>query len=131
MPVTNNVTSNYNQLLSRISGPMTKTTVTKIAIVGQSNAAQLTPIDTSNLINSQYRSVARNFTGWTAKIGYTANYAAFVHNAAGTLLGTNTPRSSGGGNAWDPGAEPEFLKKGFQRDGAAEIQLIISRSYNL
>jgi len=132
MPVKkNNVSKSYNKLIGRITGVMTEEAVTKIAIVGQANAAQLTPIDTSNLINSQFRNIRREGDGWTATVGYTAAYAFFVHEAKGVLLGAGVSRGKGRGNVWDPGAEPQFLRKGFERDGATEIQQIIKRSYKL
>lgn len=47
-------------------------------IVGATQAALYTPIDTSTLINSQYREVVINGTRITGRVGYTANYAAYV-----------------------------------------------------
>ena len=72
-------------------------------------ASLMTPVDTSNLINSQYRTVKKEGKRVVAAIGYTAKYAAAVHNAPGTLKGK--PRRTGRGNYWDPDAEPKFLEK--------------------
>lgn len=94
-------------------------------------ASLMTPVDTSNLINSQYRTVKKEGKRVVAAIGYTAKYAAAVHNAPGTLkgkprahfgktsnrseFGPVIPRAFGGGtgrgNYWDPDAEPRFLEK--------------------
>lgn len=41
-------------------------------------AAIYTPVDTSTLINSQYREVTTNGTRVTGRIGYSANYAIYV-----------------------------------------------------
>lgn len=132
MPVKNNVGKSYKKLVGKIAGDLTEDVVTKISAVGLANALSLTPNDTGNLINSQFRDVKQTSNGWSAKVGFTANYAYYVHEAKGVLLGTNTPRGKGrSGNVWDPDAEPQFLVKGFERDGAEEIQQIIKRGYKL
>ena len=135
MPITRNTVSDgYKKLVGRIGGAMTESAVTKISIAGQSNAAAITPIDTSALINSQFREIVRTATGWSGSVGYTANYAFRVHQASGYLLGTSTPRDPedpSRGNVWDPGAEPQFLKKGFERDGKEEIEAILAREYSV
>lgn len=77
-------------------------------------SATMTPIATSNLINSQFESVEVNGTRVTGKVGYSANYAIYVHNAPGRLLGKNIPRTGklkGLGNVWDKSGEPKFLTK--------------------
>lgn len=92
--------------------------VTAALITGQAFASILTPIDTSFLINSQYRDV-RVINGKSVKgaVGYTANYAAAVHERSGK--GKGKPRANGNGNYWDPSAEPGFLTKGFEENKAA------------
>lgn len=72
-------------------------------------ASLMTPVDTSTLINSQYRRVATGSGKVIASIGYTAAYAAYVHGAKGKMKGI--PRASGRGNYWSPDAEPQFLSK--------------------
>lgn len=79
----------------------------------RTEAATITPIDTSNLINSQYDTVEVSGTRITGKIGYSADYALYVHRAPGTLKGK--PRSNGNGTYWSPGGEPQFLTKAAQR----------------
>lgn len=74
----------------------------------RTESATLTPIDTSNLINSQFDVVEINGTRITGKVGYTARYAYYVHEASGKLIGK--PRRSGKGNYWDPEGEPKFLE---------------------
>lgn len=92
-------------------------------IIG-AKAATLTPVDTSTLLNSQFREIIVNGTRITGRIGYSANYALYVHNASGKLKGqprahfgkTRAGQEFGGGsltgNYWDPNAEPHFLTKG-------------------
>lgn len=114
-----------------ISGPRAEKTLTEVLITAAHFAAVMTPIDTSNLINSQYRKITAYGTRVVGAIGYTAAYAAAVHDAPGTLLGTNTPRSSSDpsrGNVWDKDGEPEFLRKAFEdSDARAAIDAVIKR----
>lgn len=79
----------------------------------RTESAMLTPIDTSTLINSQFDTVEISGTRITGKVGYSAKYALYVHNASGKLKGR--PRSNGNGAYWGPGGEPQFLTKGAQR----------------
>jgi len=103
-----------------------------------SEAAVLTPIDTSTLVNSQFRELMISGTLLTGRIGYSANYAVYVHNASGKLKGK--PRSSvnefttksgkkafssNPGNFWDPGGEPHFLTKGAQNAKEAVNAVIL------
>lgn len=133
MPIKrNNIRQHYKQFTQEVWSA-SEDAVTKIMIIGQAHAASLTPIDTSNLINSAYREITTSGGKVIGAVGYTANYAGYVHDAPGKLLGTNTPRSSsdiGRGNVWDPDAEPEFLVKGFEREGADEIRQIILQEHS-
>lgn len=74
--------------------------VTKASIMVASNASVKTPIDTSTLLNSQYRLVYKQGTAIVGEIGYKADYAPFVHS---TRYPQNFRRAT---------AEKEFLKKG-------------------
>lgn len=79
----------------------------------RTEAATMTPIDTSALINSQFDTIEVNGTRVTGKVGYSANYALYVHNASGKLKGQ--PRPSGKGTYWSPNAEPKFLTKAAEK----------------
>jgi len=119
-------------LVGRIAGDLSERTVTEILIIGQGEAAVLTPVATSVLINSQFRRVTASAGGVHGRVGYTAAYAAAVNAAKGTLLGTNTPRNPATlGNVWDPGAEPDFLRKGCEEKGADAIKAAIKRGMKL
>ncbi len=64
-------------------------------------------------------------------VGYRANYAASVHGKTREALrGEQRPRK-GAGNYWEPDAESEFLKKGFERDGKNEIEQMIKEAYKV
>lgn len=105
-------------------------------------ATLMTPVDTSNLINSQYRIVKNTGTKVVAAIGYTARYAAAVHEMGGKLKGQ--PRANfgvtragvafgggtGRGNYWDPDAEPQFLSKAGD-ENLNEIDQAVERAMKL
>lgn len=111
--------------------------VTAALITGQAFASMLTPVDTSFLINSQYRTVKVSGGRVIGAVGYTALYAAAVHAMSGKLKGQ--PRGhfgktkdglefgggTGNGRYWDPSAEPGFLTKGFDENKEAVDQAFI------
>lgn len=99
--------------IDKISGPITKRGVYDILEQGAALADTMTPIDTSNLINSRYKPQLAETDGKVSgTVGYTAEYAAAVHSMPGKLKGQE--RANGNGQYWDPNAEPQFLEKGFE-----------------
>jgi hypothetical protein len=96
--------------------------------VGASEAAALTPQHTSNLINSRFSELELQGAKIMGRTGYTAEYAKWVHEAKGTLVGTSTPRPMENGiaqgNYWDPRGEPKFLEKGFDNAKPAIDRMI-------
>lgn len=91
-------------------------------------ATLMTPVDTSLLINSQYRKIKHGNNRVIAAIGYTANYAASVHEASGWAAGQ--PRENGNGNYWDPDAEPKFLEKA-GNNHVAEIDAAVAKAMRI
>lgn len=77
--------------------------MTQALVIGASEASVLTPIDTSTLLNSQFRKVEERGRGVVGTVGYTADYALPVHDPDNPQ---NFRRAS---------AEKEFLRKGFER----------------
>lgn len=107
------VRRNYHGKVKQIAEGQTERAVYAILSQGAAFAQLMTPVDTSNLINSQYQpQIDVSLGKTTGYVGYTAEYAPFVHAASGKLSGL--PRANGNGNYWDPAGEPEFLEKGFQ-----------------
>lgn len=100
---------NLNRIVDEISSQKIVTALTSASIIITTEAASMTPIDTSTLINSQYRTIDVNGTRVTGRIGYSANYALYVHNASGKLKGQ--PRANGNGAYWGPNGESKFLDK--------------------
>ena len=77
--------------------------MTQALILGASEASVLTPIDTSTLLNSQFRDVKTEQGKIVGTIGYTAEYAAAVHDPDNE----QTFRR--------PSAKKAFLKLGMER----------------
>jgi hypothetical protein len=92
--------------------------VTVALIIGAGYAANLTPIDTSFLINSQFRKVNKKMGGYAGLIGYTANYAAAVHDPANYQVFRRV------------GAEKLFLQKGFEQN-LREIDEQVKASFQI
>lgn len=108
------VRRNFRTVLKGIDGSKTEAAVYAVLKQGAALAQQMTPRDTSNLVNSQYApQISQRQSRTSGQVGYTAAYAAAVHDAPGTLKGL--PRALGKGRYWDPNAEPQFLTKGFDQ----------------
>lgn len=95
------ITSKMPQFLASI-GAKGERGMTQALILGASEASVMTPIDTSTLINSQYRRVEVEDSKVVGTVGYTAAYAVPVHDPE------NKQRFR------RPSAEKEFLSKGFE-----------------
>lgn len=89
-----------NEVISDVRGKRAIRAVQAAMLIGGAQAALYTPIDTSTLLNSQYRELGLNGTRITGRIGYSANYAVYVHDP-------NIPQ-----NFRRATAQKEFLKKG-------------------
>lgn len=96
------VQQNMDKLIGDIQGRKAVRALQSAMIIGSSQAALYTPIDTSTLINSQFRGLNVNGTMLTGRVGYSANYAAYVHDPN---IPQNFRRST---------AQKEFLTKGFE-----------------
>ncbi len=129
------VRERFKSVIGEISGPMAEKALLEVMITAAGFAATMTPIDTSNLINSQFRRIEHHGKQVSALLGYTAAYAAAVHDKKGTTLGKNIPRSTSDpsrGNFWDPDAEPGFLRKAFEEpDARADIDAVVARYMKL
>ncbi len=103
---------NLDRIIGDIQGRKVVRAIKSALLIVAPEAARMTPVAKSSvLINSQFQEVMVNGTRITGRVGYSANYAVYVHEAKGTLKGKPRPLSQGGGNYWDPAGEPQFLKK--------------------
>lgn len=119
---------NTRRLIGKIEGELSESTLTDVLRIGQGYATLMTPVDTANLRNSQYRHIQKSADGLHGRVGYTAAYAAAVHDAPGTLRGE--PRANGNGNYWDDEGEPGFLDKAFV-EGRSDMKAAIRRGMRL
>lgn len=87
--------------------------VTQALILGASEASVMTPIDTSTLINGQYRKTEKEGSRIVGTVGYTAEYAKYVHDPN---VKQKFRRST---------AEKEFLRKGFE-EAEPNIRAVIT-----
>lgn len=119
MPVKgiNEVNKRIKSTLNDISGDITRKTMTQVLMTGQNHSLELTPVDTSNLINSRFMQIQNFSNGFRGTVGYTANYAKYVHD--------------GGPKNWQKlGAEDRFLEKGFE-ENMPELRQIIINGYKI
>ncbi|MEM7927346.1 HK97 gp10 family phage protein [Morganella morganii] len=72
--------ANLNALVGNITGRKVTRAIQAAMLIGGAQATLFTPIDTSTLINSQFREITVNGTRVTGRVGYSANYAVFVHD---------------------------------------------------
>jgi hypothetical protein len=109
---------NLNSLVGDIQGRKAVRAIQSALIIGGSQAALYTPIDTSTLINSQYRDIEVNGTRVTGRVGYSANYAIYVHDP-------DVPQTFRRATA-----KKEFLSKGFE-DTKRQIDAVIAKEMSL
>ncbi len=109
---------NLNALVGDIQGRKVVMAMQSALIIGGSQAALYTPIDTSTLINSQFREITVNGNRVTGRVGYSANYAAYVHDPS---VPQNFRRAT---------ARKEFLTKGFE-DTQRQIDAVIAKEMSL
>ena len=109
---TGRMTNRLPQFLSALEQKAARG-VTQALIIGASEASVMTPVDTSTLLNSQFRSVAKEGSKIVGTVGYTAEYAKYVHDPK---VKQRFRRST---------AEKEFLKKGFEQ-AEPNIRAVIS-----
>lgn len=104
---------NLDAVIDDIEGRRALRAIQSVLIIGSSQAALYTPIDTSTLINSQYRELSVNGSRLTGRVGYSANYAVYVHDP-------NIPQ-----NFRRATAQKEFLTKGFEDSREAITAAIV------
>lgn len=107
-----------NKLIDTIQGRKVMRAMQSALLIGGAQAALYTPIDTSFLINSQFREIDVNGVRVTGRVGYSASYAAYVHDPAHPQ---NFRRST---------AQKEFLIKGFE-ESEGQISAAILKELSL
>ncbi|AZL61955.1 HK97 gp10 family phage protein [Enterobacter asburiae] len=110
--------ANLNRIIQDIQGRKVVRAIQSALIIGGSQAALYTPIDTSTLLNSQFRDITVKGSRVTGRVGYSANYAIFVHDP-------NVPQTFRRATA-----RKEFLTKGFE-DTRSQIDAVIAKEMSL
>ena len=106
------ITNRLPQFLSAVEQKAARG-VTQALILGASEASVMTPVDTSTLLNGQFRSVAKEGSKIVGTVEYTAEYATYVHDPN---VKQRFRRST---------AEKEFLRKGFEESEPSIRAVII------
>lgn len=109
---------NLNDIIKDVQGRKVVRAIQSAMVIGASQAAIYTPIDTSTLINSQFREITVNGTVVTGRVGYSAKYAVYVNDPE---VLQKFRRSS---------ARKEFLKLGFE-DQKALIDRVVLQELKL
>ena len=82
-----------------------------LVVVGN-KANEYVPLEFGLLVNSQFKEIRGNGAGgYTARIGYTANYAAALHERTNW---SPRPPEMKDGPAYNPRAKPGFLREAGQ-----------------
>ncbi|KKI48990.1 hypothetical protein XK97_00930 [Obesumbacterium proteus] len=110
--------ANLNRIIQDIHGRKIVRAIQSALVIGSSQAALYTPIDTSTLLNSQYREINASGTRVTGRVGYSANYAVYVHDP-------NVPQTFRRSTA-----QKEFLTKGFE-DTRSQIDAVVRKELSL
>lgn len=126
------VRKNMKAKFDHINKVVTPEVMMQVLIIGASNAARITPVDQTNLINSQFRKIERtSLYGIRGTVGYTANYALYVHEMVEKNRGKPRTGKGSSGAYWGPHGEREFLRLGFERDGLDAIKQVIREGYRV
>ncbi|WP_416413765.1 HK97 gp10 family phage protein [Pantoea sp. App145] len=133
---------NLDRLIDDITDRKVVRALQSAMLIGGAQAAIYTPVDTSTLLNSQFREIIVNGTVITGRVGYSAEYALYVHQMTGKLKGqprahfgktregTEFGGGTGTGNYWDPHGEPQFLTRGFE-ESRDQIDAVIRKELSL
>ncbi|KDV95791.1 hypothetical protein [Raoultella ornithinolytica] len=110
--------ANLDRIIKDVQGRKVVRALQSALLIGSAQADIYTAIDTSTLINSQFREIIVNGVRITGRAGYTANYAVFVHDPE---VKQNFRRAT---------AQKEFLTKGFD-DTRSQIDAAVKKELSL
>ncbi|HDC4461598.1 TPA: HK97 gp10 family phage protein [Enterobacter asburiae] len=114
----NQAKKHLNDLINDVQGRKAVRAIQSALILIGARAAYYTPIDTSTLVNSQFREIDAGGVLITGRVGYSANYAVYVHDP-------NVPQTFRRATA-----RKEFLTKGFE-DTRRQIDAVIAKEMSL
>lgn len=102
-----------NDIINDVKGRKVIRALQSAMILGAARAALYTPIDTSVLLNSQFREIVTDGAVITGRVGYSTSYAVYVHDPANPQ---RFRRST---------AKKEFLTAGFEEERSAIDAVVI------
>lgn len=115
----NECINQLNKIVGDVQSRRAVRAIHSVLIIGGGRATTYTPVgDTSNLINSQYREMDFDGSRLIGRVGYTANYAAYVHDP-------NRPMKFRLARA-----KKEFLYKGFE-DERETIDMVMRKELHI
>lgn len=109
---------NTNRIINNIQGRKIVRALQSAMLIGGARSALYTPIDTSALINSQFREIINNGAIVTGRVGYSTNYAVYVHDPANPQQFRRAT------------AKKEFLTLGFEEERSA-IDAVVAKEMAL
>lgn len=110
-----NVLKNLNRAITKIEGNTAKGMLAAgLFVEGESN--EIVPQRLGGLINSSFTAVGRIAKRIVVRVGYTVNYAPFVHEMPETNSFTK------------PGTGPKFLFKAVTKNSRQILQIIRARA---
>lgn len=80
LPNLKDVQADLTKALWRTGRPLTDKFLVTAMVTTSAHAAPYVPVHTSNLINSEYRTIERRGDRVAGEIGFSAEYAAAVHD---------------------------------------------------
>jgi hypothetical protein len=86
----------------------------KAGLMLQAESQRLVPVETGNLRASAFTRAVGQGIKTVVTVGYTAFYAAMVHEAFGVLKGQPRKKPAKG-KYWDPKGQPKFLETPMRR----------------
>lgn len=101
-----------NEIINDVQGRKVVRAIQSSLIIGSTQASLYTPIDTSMLINSQFREISVKNGFITGRVGYSANYAAYV---ADPDIHMTFRRAT---------AKKDFLNKGFEDTARIRAEVV-------
>jgi hypothetical protein len=119
------VLDNLNHAVENIKG-QTVGGLLAGGLIVQREAQKHVPVEYGNLRGSAYTRRAMD-NSLAVEIGFTANYAIFVHENL-NIKHAGEPRPSGLGVFWGPQGEPKFLEHALTNKHAEILDAIVKRA---
>lgn len=116
----NEVIDKLNNRLSELPG-RTQAGLEAAALMIMADAQRRVPVEYGNLHGSAF--VQPQANGVDVEIGFTAHYAAFIHEKK-SMKWKGKPRRSGLGVYWGPRGEPQFLTRAVEENADEIVEMV-------